>query len=160
MRWAIVIGVVLSATLAAAADVRKELEAAYTNFNAAMKARDVKKLMALTTNDFKWINENKVVFSRMEVRNNLEQTLKQFKSIQSITTKIDKIASDKIDVISVRSTSVFKAELVHPSTKKAGLFESTSITDDVWIKTKEGWRIKQTRTIKETSYLDGRKVSG
>jgi len=159
MRWAIVIGVVLSATLAAA-DVRKELEAAYTNFNAAMKARDVKKLMDLTTPDFKWINENKVVFSRMEVRNNLEQTLKQFKSIQSISTKIDKITSDKIDVISVRSTSLFKAELVHPSTKKAGSFESTSVTDDVWVKTKQGWRIKQTRSIKETSYLDGRKVSG
>lgn len=145
---------------AAVADVRKELETAYTNFNAAMKSRDVKKLMAFTTPDFKWINENKVVFSRMEVRNNLEQTLRQFKTIQSITTKIEKIESDKINVIHVRSTSTFKAELVHPSTSKASPFESISVTDDVWVKKKEGWRILQTRTIKETSYLDGRKVSG
>ena len=138
-----------------AANAVKELEAVYRDFNAAMKARDLKKVMAFTTPDFKLINASKVVFSRMEVRTNLEQTLKQFKSIASITTKID---SFKSTVIQVRSTSVFKAEIVNPSTKKVGVFESKSTSDDVWHKTAAGWRIKESRIVKEENTLDGRKV--
>jgi len=141
-----------------AANALKEIESAYLNFNAAMKARDLKKVMAFTTPDFKLINASKVVFSRIEVRTNLEQTLKQFKNITSITTKIDSFKSDKLTVIHVRSTSVFKAEIVNPSTKKVGVFESKSTSDDVWHKTAAGWRIKESRIVKEENTLDGRKV--
>lgn len=142
------------------ADARKELEAAYRDFNAAMKARDVKKVMAFTTPDFKMVNVGKVVFSRMELRTSLEQSLKQFKTILSVTSKIERMQSDKFNVISVRSTGTFKAEIVNPTTKKVGIYESTSVTDDVWVKSKEGWRLKQVRTVKEDSRLDGRKVGG
>lgn len=141
-----------------AANALKELEVAYRDFNAAMKARDLKKVMAFTTPDFKLINAQKVVFSRIEVRTNLEQTLKQFKSITSITTKIDRIQSDKPTVIHVRSSSGFKAEIVNPATKKVGVFESKSVSDDVWVKTNAGWRIKESRIVKEENTLDGRKV--
>lgn len=140
------------------ADARKEIDAVYTAYNTALKARDVKKLMAFTTNDFKLIHLRNVVISRMEVRNQLETNLKQFKNILAVTTKIDSMAGDKIGVIQVRSTSVFKAEIVNPNTKKTSIFEALSTSDDTWIKQTGAWRIKQSRVIKQEQKLDGKKV--
>lgn len=152
------VGLGIALAVIAHADARKELDAAYTAYNTAMKARDVKKLMTYTTNDFKLINVRKVVISRMEVRTQLETALKQLQKIIAVTTKIDSLSSDKIGVIQVRSTSTFKAEIVNPSTKKVSVFESTSTSDDTWIKQGGAWRIKQTRLVKEEHKLDGKKV--
>ena len=135
----------------AAAD-KKSIETAYAKATAALNKKNVEPIVGMYTPDAVSIGEKG---QRRSIKDSLPQ-LKQMVAVATSINAASKVASLKV----TGSTAVAKVDqtitVVLPGQGGAKqTLKATELGEDSWVKTAQGWKIKQSKTIKSNSTLNG-----
>jgi ketosteroid isomerase-like protein len=147
---------------AARADDKSEIRAVIAQVESAFKNKDVKALVATSTDDFstKMINGQTLKGKQAE-----EMMKEQFASIKSVSNV--KMACGKITVKGKTATTVcsssMSAVMVDPKGQmgKAGATHkmvSTGTSKVDLVKGKKGWKVKYVEDLTENTTIDGKKM--
>lgn len=138
------------------AAVRKQLVAGYNTIIAAMKAKDIKPIVAISTPDFT-LKEGSHTFTA-------EQTMAREKKMFAATVPFGKITMTIAKLRVTGGTAVatvdFLSSVTVPVKGKNCTIIDRGQTQDTWVKTTKGWRMKRVVTIKGGRTIDGKPVTG
>jgi ketosteroid isomerase-like protein len=135
----------------AAAD-KKTIESAYQKATAGLNKKDVSPIIGMYTPDAVSIGEK-------GQKRSVKDSLPQLKQMASVATSIN--ATAKVTSVKVSgATAVAKVDqtitIVLPGQGGAAqTIKASELGEDSWVKTAQGWKIKQSKTIKSTSTLNG-----
>jgi len=137
--------------------VQKEIEAAYAKRDKAFKEKDIAAIRAMETSDYKEKSKDGVV-DRATLDPQVDQLMAMIKEVKVLFTTVEKISEgkDSTEVIADATTKgdfTFKIEdgSVHEQVASAKV-------RDIWVKTKEGWKIRFHETLEAAMLLDGKPV--
>jgi ketosteroid isomerase-like protein len=145
----------LSATATARADDKSDIKAAYAKIAKAMKAKDVKGVMAMGTPDFSEKEANGQV---MDAKHSEAMMAEQFK----MTKSMDEVAMTpksfdiKGKTAVVASVYTFKGTILTPDGKSHKMV-SNGTSKDTLVKTPHGWLFKKVEMGKDNTLMDGKK---
>lgn len=143
-----------SQTLAeTAADVRKSVQSAYTNENASMMRKDANSVFAAYAPDFSQTSLKGETLTLIQLKQMVPSVFASAKQIKDKTT-VQKIAlqGDKATVTVKRHSEIVALS----PRKKAIKMAVDAVTEDLWVKTAQGWRLKRQKSLKEKQTMNGR----
>jgi hypothetical protein len=144
------------------AAVRKELTALFSRFAAAFKKKDVKTALSFFAPEYSAKEMGRTV-TRADVEKQMNQAMANLKSIESLSWDIQKLTV-KGNTATVEARETMNATVVDNlgnlgpkgQTHKIGDVERTR---DVFVKTPQGWLLKQSETLSAQVTIDGKKLS-
>jgi len=157
-RWiavvALSLAVVPNAGRADDASVRKELAANYDKITMALDHKDSTSLRTIVTQDFTMEEAGK----KMDGKASLAVIEKGFKTTGSVGEDAMKIRTLKVNGNTAIATVAYKrtSTSVPDKKHKTHAIASNGITEDTWVKTKSGWRLKSVKTLKSEMTVDGK----
>jgi ketosteroid isomerase-like protein len=147
-------------SIPATADDQADIKQMYSKLNAAMKAKDVDKVLALTTPDFKESKINGKVVPAKEAAQAMRARFSATTRVDDATIKPDSITVTG-DKAVVWTSYTMKAQLVDKEGKmgpKGAKHEMADAgkTRDILVRTPKGWRFSETKTLKQAPTMDGK----
>ena len=138
----------------ATADARKQIQAAYDRENAAAARKDAAAVLANLTPDYKSVSAGGQTVTVHTLRQRLPVIFANAISIRgkSTITKLT-LKGNQADV-QVKEHGVLT--LMNRQARKQSKLEIHDVSQTLWVKTKSGWKKKQSRTITSKQSLDGR----
>lgn len=149
------VSVALSSGSAARADDKSDINALYTKIEAAMKAKNVKGIMALGTPDFVTIDHGQKMDAKQSAAM-MEQQFKMIKSFDSLKMKLSKIDIKGKNAVATTTYS-FNGDITGPDGKQHKMADK-GVTKDILVKTPKGWLFKSSETISQHPTMDGKPV--
>lgn len=140
--------------VSARADDRKEINTLYKKLTTAMKKKDVKTVMALTTPDFSMKMPNGQVQKAGAIEASMRQMFSATKSIDKLETKIDSLKIQGNKAVAV-STTAFACTM-QDAQGQTHKYTENSTSRDYLVKTKKGWRFQRTEALKAKVTMDGK----
>jgi ketosteroid isomerase-like protein len=132
--------------------VRKELDAGYARMCQGIKHKDVKPMAELSTPDFTMEEAGRTENAKAALAE-LEQSFKTMQPIDSaMTIRTLKISKDR----AVATVDYSMSFTMKDAQGKTHQMSGKGVTEDTWIKTKSGWRIKKVKTLKADETMDGK----
>ena len=138
----------------AAAEARKQIQAAYNREIAAAARKDASGVLANVTADYKSISANGQTVTADTLRQRLPIIFASAVSVKGTST-ITKFAlkGNQADV-QVKEHGIIV--LMNRQTKKRSKLEIHDLSRTLWVKTPSGWKKKLSRTISSKQSLDGK----
>lgn len=138
----------------ATSDAKKQIQAAYNRENAAAARKDAAGVLANLTSDYKSVSAGGQSVTAKTLRERLPVIFANAISIKgkSTITKLT-LKGNQADV-QVKEHGVLT--LMNRQTRKPSKLEIHDVSQTLWLKTKSGWKKKQSRTISSKQSLDGR----
>ena len=125
--------------------VRKEIQAVYDQQSAALNRKDVPGFLALCTPDYQDMARGKRLHKAQFIRQTLPRTLAKYSTLaMSATIKTLEVKDSQA---TVTATHQVKVTFLPRYSASASPRISETVTQDIWIKTDEGWRTKRTKEI-------------
>jgi hypothetical protein len=139
--------------------VRKEIEAAYAKRDKGYKDKDADAIESVEAPDFKAKSKGGNTVERAQVDAGLVQLLPSIKEIRTLSTSVDKVTPGAgPDEFIVSTTGRGDFTLVGPDGAAHQIVAATK-TRDVWVHTKDGWKIKLQEEIETSTLLDGKPLN-
>jgi len=135
--------------------VRKAIEEQYAIYRKAVRNRDLKTAMGTMTSDVTVLYPNGRTFNRKMSEALLYQTLRDLRSIKEWSVKIANLrirGNTAVATVGERMVTTF--------VDFRGALHNQTLVDfyqDTWVKTKAGWRLRNTRIIRGEVEVDGKK---
>ena len=148
-----------SARADATSDARRTLQTLYDNMNKAAAKKDLNGVLAYTAPDFVATGVKGEKRTMADLRAQLTQIFPLLQSwsgasrIQQVTLKGGSTAT-----VVVREN--VRMVMVNPQTGQKAVLDSTGTSRDVWVKSGNGWRMKQSRTLSSKTLLNGKPAPG
>ena len=141
-----------------AATARKAIEGRYAEYVKAIKSKNLKAIMSLSTADRTYKTKEGQVHKRADIEKNIGNQFKAIKSYDDVKFTIkDFKLTGKEAIVTV--TSAVKAKIIMtPDGKKTGALETKTESRVWWISTDKGWLIKKTEVISDSQMLDGKPI--
>lgn len=145
--------------------VKKELDVQYAKICAAIKARNVKAVMAFDTPDYKVQIDPKTTLTRADVEKAYQQQVNGTQEIKEISfTVVDVKLEGEQAIATVRTREVIQlgslqqifSGAIQP-VKHILIGKQTAV--DTWVKTPRGWRLNLEQVTSRESTLDGKLMS-
>ncbi len=149
-------GIALFGTAPVRADDKSDINALYGKIIKAMKAKDVKAIMALGTPDFT-STEAGHTMNAAQTAQVMETQFKMTKSLDSVTMKPTKIDIKGGNAV-VLADYTFKGTITGQDGKTHKMSDA-GVTKDMLVKTNKGWMFKSTESVKQNPMIDGKSVS-
>jgi hypothetical protein len=136
----------------AAASVRQALQALYNQQDLALAHRDVRGAMACDAPDYIAVGQDGVSHTRDEQFDALEklcaggQNLRQHSLIQDIVAQKDRASL----VLWQQSTMT----VFNPNTHTSVALRTEGVTQDLWVRTPDGWRLTYSKSAWQRSATD------
>jgi uncharacterized protein (TIGR02246 family) len=146
--------VIGAARLEAHANDRKAIHALYKKLTTAMKKKDAKAVMALSTPDFSMKMPNGQVQRADAIEASMKQMFSTTKSIDKLATKIDSLKIQGKKAVAV-STTAFACTMRDPQGQMHKYTEN-STSRDYLVKTQQGWRFQRSEALKAKVTIDGK----
>jgi len=150
----IALGSLTLATSHVRADDKADITALYGKLTAAMKAKDIKGVMATGTPDFTMKEASGKVYNAKDAATMMDSQFKMMKSVDEVKMT-PKTISIKGKTAVVMGDFVMKVVMTGPDGKDHK-FAGTGLTKDTFVKTPKGWLVKSTETVKESMMMDGK----
>lgn len=150
--------VLLLLTSTSGADKRAErqIRAEYAKTVQYSKQKNVDGLLRQMMPDFLYKTAKGQVMNRQMVEMAMREQFRLMQSIQKRTTTIKKMEI-KGDTARVTTEEELAFTFVDAQGKPHKAY-SKATTRDTWVKTPQGWKVKMTESLSETTYVDGKKV--
>lgn len=159
---AVVLATVASAYCDDAASLKKTALPVYQKIASLTNQRNFSGLkqvfVGATTSDFKNIGLKGNAMSRDEVLGSMEQVLKTTKSIKVSGFKLTAFKLSG-STATVGTTQTYDFLVLDPQ-KKPHKLSGSSTSVDTWTKVGGTWKLKLSKTVKETTLIDGKSVPG
>jgi ketosteroid isomerase-like protein len=138
---------------AARADDNADIKAAYVKITKAMKAKDIKAVMAMGTEDFSETDKSGKTYSGKETAKMMEEHFKSMKTLD-VTMSADKITVNG-KTATVLGSYNMSGTMVGPDGKTHTMANSGT-SKDTLVKTPKGWLFKKVQSLKENMTMDGK----
>jgi ketosteroid isomerase-like protein len=136
--------------------VKKELEAQYEKMGAAFKAKDVKAMLAQTTDDVTVKDMNGKVRDRADLEKMTEREIQNTRAVKQWSNQITRLELKGNTVI---ATVEAKVVLEAQSEGRYHTYDLTQGSRDTWIKTSSGWKLKVEELTKDITLVDGKQIN-
>lgn len=133
--------------------VKTAIDTLYTNADTGMKNKDVKPLEVLETADFTSTSKEGKVSTKAESDKSAEDSFAALKSVSGASHTLDSIKVDG-DTAVIVAEGTIKAVLTDKDGKDHDLVIAGK-SQDTWVKTDDGWRIKNSETLDSSTTMDG-----
>lgn len=140
-----------------AADARKAIQVIYDHEVTAYAKKDIKGITAILTPDFESIEKNGDRINAVQSIETIRQTFRMLRTftvsqnIQNLTLKGDQAI--------VTSRSHLEGTIADEQTGKPHKVVGDSVTVETWVKSRQGWLLKRSKTISERNIMDGKPQS-
>lgn len=134
----------------------KAIQAQYENYKMAVRNRNLWAAVSTMTSDATVIYPNGRTLTTNETRRSLKATLDSLRSIKSWELKIANLNVGKgtaLATIGERMVTTFA-----DYNGKVHTQELIDFYNDTWIRTDRGWRLRNTRILRGTVKIDGKKI--
>jgi hypothetical protein len=138
----------------AAAEARRQIQAAYNRENAAAARKDASGVLANLTSDYKSISANGQTVTAEVLRQRLPIIFASAVSVKGTSTIIKLALKGKQADVQVKEHGILV--LMNRQTKKRSKLEIHDVSQTLWVKTPSGWKKKQSRTLSSKQLLDGK----
>jgi hypothetical protein len=140
---------------------KKELQGLYDKVDAAAVRKDASGMAkffdAYAQPGFTAVREGKKL-TLAEVKKSIQESLPLMRDIQAHSTLLKVELRGKGEAVC--TVKAFTSALVdNPQTRKADRFIENSTSQDVWVKTPQGWRVKSMKTLSLTITRNGKPFS-
>jgi len=139
------------------ADDKADINAVYGKVTAAMKAKDIKALMATGTPDFTMKDMSGKVHNAKEATEMMGSQFKVMTSVEDVKMT-PKSYDIKGKTATVMADFIMKVTMPGPD-NKPHKFSSIGLTKDTFVKTPKGWMLKGTEAVKESTLMDGKPMN-
>lgn len=142
------------------ASARQEISAIYKKMDAVSAKNNGAAALVYVTPDCKFIYRNGMTLTREQMRSMLQQQARAMKTTLS-QTRLQKFTAQNRNIIVISQTrQVMTGRMQNPQTKRAMpvKIEASATSQDLWVKTASGWRLKQSKSLQSTTKINGRVV--
>src|SRR5262249_12712192 len=136
-----------SATPGGANGTRRELEAGYARASDAMKRKNVRPLIEMTTPDFSQQLLNGQTIPRDRLETTFAEWSAMVKSVDDYSVKIDAINVDGDKAVALTTSTIATTFNDPGGATHRGV--STASTRDTWIRTPNGWLMDRSENLSE-----------
>lgn len=134
----------------------KELQEHYAHLDQALKDKKIDVMASMITEDFKFQTKDGKSLDHKQTLQLTEQMFSALQTIHESVSKVEKVEEgDNATTLVATVKQTLKGTITGPDGKPQELVVVT-LSKDQWIETDDGWKIKSTKTIEETSTLDGK----
>jgi ketosteroid isomerase-like protein len=134
--------------------VRQQLEAEYLKTDSATRARDLDRVMNHYTTDFT-LKIGIKTFDRKQVGTMMHWQIVATKEVKELSFTIQAlVVKGNIAIATVKQ----RESLVVYKNKTRSLLASSQISEDTWIKTADGWRLKHQEVKHNVTTRDGKQI--
>lgn len=156
--FAVLFTMVMTSQIVGRADdptIRQQLKAEYMKADAATRAKDLDRLMSQYSEDFRLkVNQDKTL-SRKQVGDLVHWQIVATKEIKELSyTILSVTVKGKTAMATVKQTET----LVVVLQSKPHVLASTQISEDTWILTPKGWRLKYQEVKQNRTTSDGKLI--
>ncbi len=152
--WSILL--LLVAVAAADKKTERQIRAEYAKTVQYTKQKNLEGLLRQMTPDFLYKNQRGEVLNKQMVELAMRDQFRLMRSVQKRTTTIKKMEF-KGNTVAVTTEEELAFTFVDAQGKPHKAYTKAS-TRDTWVKTPQGWKVKMTESLKETTFIDGKKV--
>jgi hypothetical protein len=153
--------VLLPAMTAAQTSPQAYFDGVYNKLSALTLKKDAnglsKLLKSVVTADFVYVPAKGPKLSTTQLLSSMRSQFKAMGKINKSAQKLDKVVL-KGDRAVVTVSSQYAMEV--PTAGKKSKLVGSSVSNDTWVNTPKGWRLKEIKTLKETATLDGKPIEG
>ena len=146
----------LALTAHAQKSEEQAIRAAYTTSDTYFRKKDLSKLMGMLTPDIVYKQSNGTKLDRKGMETTLKTQFGMIQTMDSFKTTVKKI-SVKGKTAQSETSMEMKGHVKDPQGKMHTI-SSMSTTRDIWMKTAQGWRIKQIDALTDKSMMDGKPI--
>ena len=151
-----VLTLTIASTTMAQADVRTQLQANYDKISRlSLKKDKVRLAKVIRTNaasNFEFID---ALQNSLDLGATVRQNTEQLEKVSTFNSSSNKIVSVKIvgrDLVCTVKTDYD----LFVDQKKTLRVKGSCVSEDTWIKTLKGWKIKRSKVVKETAFQNGK----
>ncbi|NUL83538.1 MAG: nuclear transport factor 2 family protein [Armatimonadetes bacterium] len=143
----------LTASAQDLAQLKKQIEAEYAKYAAAMAAKKPKEVESYMAPDFVLVTTEGIMYNRVQAINSYRLGITRMNNIRT-TIKIEKIRMDKDRVIcnTVEDTTCD----IRQNDGKVRKYRRTAGIEETWRKIDGKWRIARTIEKRASTYIDGK----
>jgi hypothetical protein len=140
----------------AAAEARKQIQAAYNRENAAAARKDTSGVIANMTPDYRNTDLRGQTATVDQIRQSLPRLFASAISLKarSVVNKIT-LKGDQADTVVNEHAELM---LFNARTRKPSRLVIDEVYQTLWVKTGGGWRKKRSKVLSSTQKLDGKRV--
>ncbi|MBI4751729.1 MAG: nuclear transport factor 2 family protein [Acidobacteria bacterium] len=134
----------------------KEIQAHYSELDKAIKDKKIEAMASVITEDFKFQSKDGRSFTNKQTLQLTEQMFSALQTVHESVSKVEKVEEgDDATTLVATVKQTLKGTITGPDGKPHELVVVT-VSKDHWVDTEDGWKMKASTTIEETSTLDGK----
>ena len=137
---------------------RRELEAQYAMIQRAYRGRNPYAVFQLMTPDYTWKRVGMPILSRRGAQQTLHEWLGRLRAVKGVAARIERVSVSGGSALVLRTATL--AAVVADQAGRAHDLVSTETSRDSWVKTRAGWRLRHTETLRSSASVDGHPVEG
>lgn len=134
----------------------RQIRAEYAKTVQYTKQKNLEGLLRQMTPDFLYKTQTGGVMNKQMVESAMRDQFRMMKSVQKRTTTIKKMEF-KGNTVLVTTEEELAFTFLDTQGKPHRAY-TRATTRDTWVKTPQGWKVKMTESLKETTFIDGKKV--
>ena len=158
-----VVAVVAASAFAGSAGDVKKITATYAKMDACSVKKDVQGLRALltgiATKDCAFVDHTGHKQSVDQVLNQMAMQMGAIDKFSKSTSHVDKTVEKGATITAIVSSAYALVTKAGPDVKTHKV-EGTSISEDTWVKVGTEFKLKSSKTTKETTKMDGKAFPG
>lgn len=133
----------------------RQIRAEYAKTVQYMKQKNLEGLLRQMTPDFLYKTPKGEVMNKQTVEMAMREQFRLMKSVQKRTTTIKKMEfKGNTVLVTTEEELAFTFADAQGKLHKA---YTKATTRDTWVKTPQGWKVKMTESLAETTYIDGKR---
>ncbi|MGQ9738758.1 MAG: nuclear transport factor 2 family protein [Armatimonadota bacterium] len=133
----------------------RQIRAEYAKTVQYMKQKNLEGLLRQMTPDFLYKTPKGEVMNKQMVEMAMREQFRLMRSVQNRTTTIKKMEF-KGNTVLVTTEEELAFTFADAQGKPHKAYTKAT-TRDTWVKTPQGWKVKMTESLSETTYIDGKR---
>ncbi|MGQ9882265.1 MAG: nuclear transport factor 2 family protein [Armatimonadota bacterium] len=133
----------------------RQIRAEYAKTVQYMKQKNLEGLLRQMTPDFLYKTPKGEVMNKQMVEMAMREQFRLMRSVQKRTTTIKKMEF-KGNTVLVTTEEELAFTFADAQGKPHKAYTKAT-TRDTWVKTPQGWKVKMTESLSETTYIDGKR---
>lgn len=134
----------------------KELQEHYAHMDQAFKDKKIDVMASMITEDFKFETKDGKSLDHKQTLQLTEQLFAALQTVHESVSKVEKVEEGETATTLIATVKQTVKATISGQDGKPHELVVVTISKDHWVATDDGWKLKSTKTIEETSTVDGK----